>query len=162
MTKHKGITRLTPAACEEIQSRMLEACQKVAADHGLVVESAGWRGMDTGFAFEPVFRVSVPASDEKAFNLEKDRFEFLAEHYGLQPSDIGREFRIGSERFRITGIDPKRPRYQSPPREFPTAEASNLPPIMSQCSCKPGRTSRDVLNCSSSRPKSQLRAVWPF
>jgi hypothetical protein len=25
-----------PAACEEIQSRMLEACQKVAANHGLV------------------------------------------------------------------------------------------------------------------------------
>lgn len=73
--------------------------------------SAGWRGLDTGFAFEPVFRVSVPGSDGTAFNLEKDRFEFLAEHYGLQPSDFGREFRTGSERFRITGIDPKRTRY---------------------------------------------------
>lgn len=111
MTKHKRITSLTPAACEEIQSRMVEACQKVAADHGLVVESAGWRGLDTGFAFEPVFRVSVSASDGTAFNFEKDRFEFLAEHYGLQPSDFGREFRTASERFRITGIDPKRPRY---------------------------------------------------
>ena len=111
MTKGKIVTRLTPAACEEIQTHMLEACQKVAADHGLVVESAGWRGMDTGFAFELVFRVSVPASDGTAFNLEQDRFEFLAEHYGLQPSDFGREFRTGSERFQITGIDPKRPRY---------------------------------------------------
>lgn len=90
---------------------MLEACQKVAANHGLVVESAGWRGMDTGFSFEPVFRVSVPASDGTAFNLEKDRFEFLAEHYGLQPSDFEREFRTGGEKFWITGIDPKRPRY---------------------------------------------------
>lgn len=111
MTKDKRTTRLTPAACEEIQSRMLEACQKVAANHGLVVESAGWRGMDTGFSFEPVFRVSVPASDGTAFNLEKDRFEFLAEHYGLQPSDFEREFRTGGEKFWITGIDPKRPRY---------------------------------------------------
>lgn len=111
MTKGKIVNRLTPTACETIQSRMLEACQKVAADHGLVVESAGWRGMETGFAFEPVFRVSIPASDGTAFNLDKDRFEFLAEHYGLQPSDFGREFRTGSERFRITGIDPKRPRY---------------------------------------------------
>nr|WP_281721237.1 hypothetical protein [Nitrosomonas nitrosa] len=111
MTNDKIVTRLTPAACETIQSRMLEACQKVAADHGLVAESAGWRGMETGFAFEPVFRVSVPASDGTAFNLEKDRFEFLAEHYGLQPSDFGREFRTGRERFRVTGIDPKRPRY---------------------------------------------------
>ena len=67
--------------------------------------------METGFAFEPAFRVSVPAFDGTAFNLEKDRFEFLAEHYGLQPSDFGREFGTGSERFRIAGIDPKRPRY---------------------------------------------------
>ena len=110
MTKQRRITQLTPATCEEIQARMLEACQKVAADHGLVVESAGWHGMDAGFAFEPAFRVSIPASDGTAFNLEKDRFEVLAEHYGSQPSDFGREFRTGNERFRITGIDPKRPR----------------------------------------------------
>jgi len=66
--------------------------------------------METGFAFEPAFRVSVPAFDGTAFNLEKDGFEFLTEHWGLQPSDSGREFRTGSERFRITSIDPKRPR----------------------------------------------------
>jgi len=111
MTKQRRIIRLTPATCEEIQTRMLEACRKIAADHGLVVESAGWHGMDAGFAFEPAFRVSIPASDGTAFNLEKDRFEFLAEHYGLLPSDFDREFRTGNDRFRITGIDPKRPRY---------------------------------------------------
>ena len=75
------------------------------------IAAARKRGMNAGFAFEPVFRISIPASDGTAFNLDKDRFEFLAEHYGLQPSDFGREFRTGSERFRITGIDPKRPRY---------------------------------------------------
>jgi len=111
MSKGRHITRLTPAACEEIQSRMIEACRKIAADHGLVIEGAGWRGLDSGFSFEPVFRVSVPASDGTAFNLEKDMFEFLAARYGLAPSDLGREFSTGSERFRITGIDPKRPRY---------------------------------------------------
>lgn len=37
---NSGITRLTPAACEEIQIRMLEACQKVAADHDLAIEGA--------------------------------------------------------------------------------------------------------------------------
>ncbi|WP_235912064.1 hypothetical protein [Mesorhizobium xinjiangense] len=73
MTKDKRTTRLTPAACEEILSRMPKTCRKVVANHGLVVESAGWRGMDTGFSFEPVFRVSVPASDGTAFNLEKGK-----------------------------------------------------------------------------------------
>ncbi|MER9877357.1 hypothetical protein [Mesorhizobium sp. M0195] len=128
MTKGRLITRLTPATCEEIQTCMLEVCQKIAEDQGLVIEGAGWRGTDTGFSFEPVFRVSIPASDGTAFNLQKDRFEFLAEHFGLAPLNFGREFRTGSERFRITGIGPKRPRYRSPQSEFPTAEASNLPP----------------------------------
>ncbi|PAQ07706.1 hypothetical protein CIT26_20640 [Mesorhizobium temperatum] len=35
----------------------------------------------------------------------------MAAHYGFAPSDFEREFRTGSEWFRITGIDPKRPRY---------------------------------------------------
>jgi hypothetical protein len=111
MSKSNRMTRLTPAACAEIQAHMLKACQKIAADHGLVIESAGWRSLDTGFAFEPVFRVSLPASDGTAFNLEKDMFAYLAERYGLVPSDFGREFITGGERFRITGIDPKRPKY---------------------------------------------------
>ena len=55
--------RLTLSACEEIQSRMLEACREVAADYGLVFESAGWRDMTSGLSFEPLFRVSVLASD---------------------------------------------------------------------------------------------------
>jgi hypothetical protein len=111
MSKSNHMTRLTPAACAEIQAHMLKACQKIAADHGLVIESAGWRGLDTGFAFEPVFRVSIPAADGTAFNLEKDMFAYLAERYGLAPSDFGREFTTGGERFRITGLDPKRPKY---------------------------------------------------
>lgn len=111
MTEGKFLMRLTPVACEKIQSRMLAACQEIAADHGLVIEGAGWHGMESGFSFEPIFRVSIPASDGTAFNLEKDRFAFLAEQYGLSAADFGCEFSTGRERFRITGIDPKRPRY---------------------------------------------------
>jgi hypothetical protein len=111
MSNGKRMTRLTPAACEDIQAQMVEACQKIAADHGLVIEGAGWRSLDSGFAFEPVFRVSIPASDGTAFNLEKDMFEYLAARYGLTPSDFGREFTAGGERFRVTGIDPRRPKY---------------------------------------------------
>ncbi|WP_245437299.1 hypothetical protein, partial [Mesorhizobium helmanticense] len=124
---------------------MLEVCQKIAEDHGLVIEGAGWRGTDTGFFFEPVFRVSIPASDGTAFNLEKDRFEFLAEHFGLAPSDFGREFRTGSERFRITGIYPKRPRYPISAERIPDRRGFKFAAETSPCSSKPRRTSRDVL-----------------
>jgi hypothetical protein len=111
MTMGKHITRLTPAACEEIQARMLEACRKIAADHGLAIESAGWRRLDAGYVFEPVFRVSIPAPDGSVFSLEKNMFALLAARYGLAPSDFGREFDAGGERFRISGIDPQRPKY---------------------------------------------------
>jgi hypothetical protein len=90
---------------------MLEACKKIAAGHGLVIESAGWRGLEPGFAFEPAFRISIPAPDGKPLNLEKEMFALLAEQYGLEATDFGREFIAGGERFRITGIDPRRPKY---------------------------------------------------
>jgi hypothetical protein len=111
MTKGKQITRLTPPTCEQIQAQMLEACHKIAEDHGLVIEAAGWHNVDIGFSFEPVFRVSIPAPDGGAINIEKDMFELLAERYGLSPADFGREFNAGGERFRVSGIDPRRPRY---------------------------------------------------
>ena len=107
----RRVMRLTPASCEQIQARMLEACKKIAADHGLVIESAGWRGLDLGFSFEPSFRVSIPAPDGKALNLEKEMFALLAEQYGLEAGDFEREFVAHGERFRITGIDPRRPKY---------------------------------------------------
>ena len=72
MSKAARVTRLTPTSCEKIQALMLEACKKIAADHGLVIESAGWRGLELGFAFEPAFRISIPAPDGKPLNLEKE------------------------------------------------------------------------------------------
>ena len=76
-----------------------------------IVEDVGSRNIHPGFAFEPVFRVSIPAPDGTAFNAEKEMFAVLAESYGLAPEDFGREFNTGHERFQITGIDPKRPKY---------------------------------------------------
>ena len=111
MTKNKSITRLTPAACRKIQAEMLEACRKVADKHGLIAEDVGHRNMDPGFSFEPAFRVSIPAPDGTAYNPEKEMFAIFAEDYGLRPDDFGAEFSTGRERFRITGIDPKRPKY---------------------------------------------------
>ena len=133
MTKDERITLLTTALCEQLQNSMLEAYRKVATERGLVVESAGWRNLDNGLAFEPVFRVSIPAADGTAFNLEKDMFAYLAEHYGLAASNFGREFTTGSERFRITGIDPKRPKYPSLPSAFRSGAASSSPPKTSPC-----------------------------
>ncbi|MFA1624883.1 hypothetical protein ACDY96_19375 [Rhizobium mongolense] len=80
---------------------MLEACRKIASDHGLVIESAGWRGLEPGFSFEPAFRVSIPAPAGKALNLDMEMFALLAEQYGLEAADFKREFIARGERFQI-------------------------------------------------------------
>ena len=38
-------------------------------------------------------------------------FEVLAGHFGLEASDHGRTFRTRGETFRITAINPNRPKY---------------------------------------------------
>jgi hypothetical protein len=111
MAKNKTITRLTPAARETIRANMLRACQKIARENGLAVEDLGTRNMDPGLSFELGLRVSIPAPDGTAYNLEKEMFTIFAEDYGLSSDDFGREFNTGRERFKITGIDPKRPKY---------------------------------------------------
>lgn len=90
---------------------MLPACQDVAAKHGLAVESIGISGMAIQWGFEVGFRVSIPLSDGSVLDPEQVRFEALAEAFGLSPGDYGREFSTGRERFQITGLDPRRPKY---------------------------------------------------
>jgi hypothetical protein len=111
MPNIKPPRNLTPGLCETLQHEMLEACRKVAADHGLLVEETGMTNVNLRWGFELGFRVSIPLSDGSALNPEQLRFEALAEGFGLSPDDCGREFNTGRESFRITGIEPRRPKY---------------------------------------------------
>ncbi|MBL8906927.1 MAG: hypothetical protein JNM20_09645 [Rhizobiales bacterium] len=111
MSKATPFPGLTPARCDEIQAEMLEACRKVVAGHGLAVESLGWQRLEAGISFVPAFRVSIARPDGKPVNLEKEIFAMAAEHFGLKPTDLDREFIDRGERYRIVGIDPRRPKY---------------------------------------------------
>jgi len=55
--------------------------------------------------------VSIPLPDGSTLDPERMLFEALSEEYGLSPDDFGREFSTGRERFRVAGIDPRRPKY---------------------------------------------------
>ena len=90
---------------------MLKACAEVAAKHGLVSEGLGLQTMDLRWNFEFVVRVSIPLPDGSRLDPDRMLFEALAEEYGLSPDDFGREFSTGRERFRVAGIDPRRPKY---------------------------------------------------
>lgn len=111
MTEAITPRNLTPGLCQKLEAEMLEACAAVAARHGLKVEALGITAMNLRWNFDFGVRVSIPRPDGTTVQPERVLFEVMAPEYGLQPEDFGREFSSRGERFRITGIDPRRPRY---------------------------------------------------
>lgn len=122
MPSTKPPRNLTPVLCQRLQEEMLKACQEVATRHGLVVEAKEITGMDLRWGFDSAFRVSIPMADGTALDPEKLRFEVLAEAFGLSPTDFGRQFSTGREQFRITGIDPRRPKYPISAERIPDGQ----------------------------------------
>lgn len=122
MPNTKPPRNLTPVLCQRLQVDMLKACQDVAARHGLLVEAKDITGVDLRWGFDATFRVSVPLPDGTALDPQKLRFEALAEAFGLSPADYGRQFNTGRELFRITGIDPRRPKYPVSAERIPDGQ----------------------------------------
>ena len=119
---------LTPALCDRLRLDLLNACRKVAETHGLTVEGGELSDIDLRHGFDIEFSVGIPMDDGSLYSVDRalfevlaepfglkpsDRalFEVLAEPFGLKPSDYGRIFRTGGETFRITAINPNRPKY---------------------------------------------------
>ena len=122
MPSTKPPRNLTPVLCQRLQQEMLKACQEVAARNGLVVEAKEITGMNLCWGFDAAFRVSIPMADGTALDPERLRFEALAEAFGLSPADFGRLFSTGRESFRITGIDPRRPKYPVSAERIPDGQ----------------------------------------
>lgn len=122
MPSAKPPRNLTPVLCQRLQAEMLKACEAVAARHGLVVEPRDITGVDLRWGFDATFRVSIPLPDGTTLDPERLRFEALAEAFGLSPADYGRPFSTGREQFRITGIDPRRPKYPVSAERIPDGQ----------------------------------------
>ena len=102
---------LTPELCQRLRRDLMGACQKVAEAHGLTVEGGELNNIDLRHGFDIDFRVGIPMPDGSLYSPDKAMFAVLAEHFGLKPSDYGRVFRISGECYRITAINPNRPKY---------------------------------------------------
>lgn len=102
---------LTPVLCDRLRRDLLRACQDVAETHGLTVEGGELSDIDLRHGFDIGFRVGIPMDDGALYSPDKAMFEVLAQHFGLEPSDYGRAFRARSETFRVTAINPNRPKY---------------------------------------------------
>ena len=102
---------LTPALCNRLRRDLLAACRQVAETHGLTAEGGDLSDIDLRHGFGIQFRVGIPLPDGSLFSHDKALFDVLAPSFGLEPSDHGRIFRTGGEAFRITAINPNRPKY---------------------------------------------------
>lgn len=102
---------LTPGLCQQLSRDLLAACRQVAETHGLAVEGGDLSDIDLRHGFNIGFRVGIPMADGALFSHEKTLFEALAPSFGLDPADYGRTFRTGGEAFRLTAINPNRPKY---------------------------------------------------
>jgi hypothetical protein len=122
MPSAKPPRNLTPVLCQRLQAEMLKACEAVAARHGLVVEPRDITSVDLRWGVDASFRVSIPLPDGSALDPERLRFEALAEAFGLSPADYGRQFSTGREQFRITGIDPRRPKFPVSAERIPDGQ----------------------------------------
>ncbi|WP_246018296.1 hypothetical protein [Pelagibacterium montanilacus] len=76
-----------------------------------MAEGLGVQAMDLRWNFEFGARVSIALPDGSTMDPDRMMFEALAEEFGLSPDDFGREFSTGRDRFRVAGIDPRRPKY---------------------------------------------------
>ena len=110
-TKVPPPRNLTPALCDRLRRELLKACQDVAEAHGLIVDGGDLTDIDLRHGFEIGFRVGIPMEDGALYSTDKAMFGVLAEHFGLKPSDYGRIFRARGEAFRITALNPNRPKY---------------------------------------------------
>jgi hypothetical protein len=102
---------LTAAICDSLRRDLLTACMDVVEKRGLIIEGGALTNIDLRHGFNIGFRVGIPMADGSIYSTEKAMFEILSEGYGLRPSDYGRILKIDGEAFRITGINPSRPKY---------------------------------------------------
>ncbi len=83
----------------------------MAETHGLIIEGGELSDIDLRHGFTIEFRVGVPMEDGAIYSPDKAMFEVLAPHFGLESSDYSRTFLARGDTFRITAINPNRPKY---------------------------------------------------
>ena len=107
----RPLKSLSPGVCARLQKEMRAACRKIAEKNGLCVADDDLHDTNPHIGFSYTIRLAIPRADGSAPEPEKDMFETFAPRYGLDPADFGRKFVHRGERFRITGIEPRRPGY---------------------------------------------------
>ncbi len=102
---------LTPALCQRLKARDVAGLPRRGGAPWLDVEGKQCVGVDLRWGFEVAFRVSIPLPTGLHSIPVRPRFEAFAEAFGLSAAGLWSAVQHGSRYIRITGIDPRRPKY---------------------------------------------------
>lgn len=122
------LRNLTPALCEQIRVQIRDACAKIAEQHGLIADEAAILNVNLRSGFELRLQVGIPLSDGTLYSPERALFEVFAQDFGLEPTDYHRIFIMNGETYRITGINPNRPRYPISTQRIPDGRGFKFTP----------------------------------
>lgn len=88
--------------CRAITAAAVKALEAVAAEYGVVVEAKGGTYFDSSALIK--FEFSDVNESGVAQTREATDFTAYAQHYGLNPEDLGKQFVSGTTRYTIIGL----------------------------------------------------------
>jgi hypothetical protein len=96
-----------------IAMRIQEAIKPVAEEFGIDLKDAGGSFDDTNFTFRLKGALIVEDAEGNTVveTEERSNFRLYAGRFGLEESDLGREFSNGEDTFEIIGLKPRASKY---------------------------------------------------
>lgn len=91
-----------------IRERMNAVLAPLATEFGITIHA----GNASFSATSVTFKVDIAEIiDGKVQSKQVDDFNKLCHLYGFQPTDLGRKFKVRSEEYEITGLNPRSSKY---------------------------------------------------
>lgn len=120
------------AAIRELNTAVLRALEAVGEQYGVTITSgsAKFSNAQTGSLS---LNFALQSADGEAQTVESIAFKRYAHIWGLKADDLGETFTSNGEAFRITGANPKKPKYciqgqrvsDNKPYQFPAETVVN-------------------------------------
>ena len=97
--------QINQGVVQEMRDEVMQAVAAIAARHGLdVVQQKNVTYRDTDFSIKYTF-------SDASVDLNRIEFETKCWQFGLQASHYMKEFYVNGEKFQITGVSTRAPKY---------------------------------------------------
>ena len=109
--KDATITSFGRAEVRSLHAEIQKALEPIAAKHGLRLERKHCTYAPDEMPVSFKLLVTKLDADGNVMSTEAKDFVKYAKSYGFEPSDLGREFKIGRDTYRLYGLKPRSRKY---------------------------------------------------